>query len=88
MSVKPTPAQPSTVPPAPAGEAPKEECKSTPTRPNRDPLPPPPDQPQPKFVCEQTKVVAEPVWQGKSAEFHFTVRNEGEGPLVIRIKPG
>jgi len=49
--------------------------------------PPPADQPQPKAVCKQTKVVAAPVWQGKTAEFTFTLSNEGQAPLAIRVKP-
>jgi hypothetical protein len=48
--------------------------------------PPPPDKPQPKIECKQKKVVAEDVWQGKPAEFNFTLTNAGEGPLAIRIK--
>ncbi len=49
--------------------------------------PPPPDQPQPKFVCAQTRVIAEPVWQGKTVEFSFAISNEGQAPLAIRVKP-
>jgi hypothetical protein len=52
-----------------------------------DLTPPPPDQPQPKLVCKQTKMVGDPVWQGKNAVFTFTISNEGEGPLAIHIKP-
>jgi hypothetical protein len=53
-----------------------------------DLTPLPPDQPQPKFVCNPKKVVAEGVWQGQRAEFKFTIGNEGEAPLAVRIKPG
>ena len=51
-----------------------------------DLTPPAPDQPQPKLECKDKKVVAQDVWQGKSAEFNFTLTNAGEGPLAIRIK--
>lgn len=53
-----------------------------------DLTPLPPDQPQPKFVCKEKKVVTEGVWQGQRAEFKFTIGNEGEAPLAVRIKPG
>jgi hypothetical protein len=52
-----------------------------------DLTPPPPDQPQPKLVCKQTKIVSEPIWQGKEGVFKFTISNEGEAPLAIRVKP-
>jgi hypothetical protein len=52
-----------------------------------DLTPPPGDQPQPKLVCKQTKIVNEPVWQGKEGVFKFAISNEGEAPLAIRVKP-
>ena len=79
-----------------AGEPPTSQPTSQPGKagcgatggPPIDLTPPPLDQPQPKFVCDQKKVVAESVWQGKTAEFAFKIANEGEAPLAIRIKPG
>jgi translation initiation factor IF-2 len=53
-----------------------------------DLTPPPPDQPQPKFACKETKVTAEPVWKGQTAEFAFEIGNEGQVPLAIRLKGG
>jgi hypothetical protein len=50
--------------------------------------PPPPDQPQPRWVCEQPLIEAPPAWAGKPVEFTFKVRNEGEGVLNVKIKPG
>jgi len=52
-----------------------------------DLTPPPADQPQPKLVCKQTKIVADPIWQGKEGTFKFAISNEGQAPLAIRIKP-
>jgi hypothetical protein len=82
--VRTAPAQPTTRP----GEAPKKEGCGATGGPAIDLNPLPPDQPQPKFACKQKKVVTEGVWQGKTAEFSFTIGNEGEAPLAVRIKPG
>jgi cytoskeletal protein RodZ len=49
---------------------------------------PSPTGPQPRFVCKQSKIEAEPVWQGTDAIFVFEVANEGEGKLDIKIKGG
>jgi hypothetical protein len=53
-----------------------------------DLTPPPEDQPQPKFVCKELEVSAEPVWQGGKAQFEFVIANEGEAPLAILLKGG
>lgn len=65
----------------------KEADAKTPGATAIDLNPPPPDQPQPKLVCKQTKIVNEPVWQGKEGVFTFTISNEGKAPLAIRVKP-
>ncbi len=77
--------QPATTQP---GAPPKKEGCGATGGPAIDLNPPPPDQPQPKFACQQKKVVTEGVWQGKTAEFSFTIGNEGEALLAVRIKPG
>jgi hypothetical protein len=53
-----------------------------------DLTPPAPELPQPKYVCKEPKITATPIWSGQTAEFKFTVANEGEGPLAIRLKGG
>lgn len=53
-----------------------------------DLTPPPPDQPQPRLVCPEPKVTLEPLWANETAVFAFVVRNEGEGPLNIRLRGG
>ena len=53
-----------------------------------DLTPPRLDEPQPKFVCRETKLVSAGVWQGETAEFTFQLANEGEGPLNIRLRGG
>jgi hypothetical protein len=53
-----------------------------------DLTPPPPDQPQPKFVVNQMKCEAKPVWRGTPLEFSFEVTNAGEAPLAVRMKGG
>jgi hypothetical protein len=58
----------------------KDAQKATPT--------PSPTGPQPHFVCKQSKIEAEPVWQGTDAVFVFEIANEGEGKLDIKIKGG
>jgi hypothetical protein len=80
------PAQPATTT-QPTSQPAKAGCGAA-GGPPIDLTPPPVDQPQPKLVCQQKKVAAENVWQGKTAEFAFTIANEGEAPLAIRIKPG
>jgi uncharacterized membrane protein len=74
--------------PTPDGQAPKKEGCGATSGPAVDLTPLPEDQPQPKFACKQKKVVAEQAWQGKQVEFTFTVGNEGEAPLAIRLKGG
>lgn len=49
---------------------------------------PNPEGPQPKFVCETTKVELDPLWRGTKAVFPFDIRNDGEGPLQIQLKGG
>ena len=49
---------------------------------------PSPDGPQPVFVCKETKVDVGELWRGANAEFNFTIGNEGEGELHIRLKGG
>lgn len=44
--------------------------------------------PQPLFVCKEPKVDIGEIWRGADAEFTFTVANEGEGELHIRLKGG
>jgi hypothetical protein len=81
------PAQPAAAAQPGVDELAKKEGCGAPDDQKTELTPPPPDQPQPKFVCAQTKVIAEPVWQGKTAEFSFAIRNEGQAPLAIRVKP-
>lgn len=50
--------------------------------------PPPPDAPQPKFACATKKSVIENIWRGEKANFEWEIKNEGEGPLQIRIRKG
>lgn len=92
QAVKPSPppGKPAAATPPEAADPTKKESCSTPPNPASlapELTPPPPDQPQPKMVCKQVKVVGEPVWEGTLGEFTFTVSNEGEAPLAIRIKP-
>lgn len=51
-------------------------------------VPPPPDAPQPKFVCKEQSVMAEPVWSGQQALCVFMITNEGQGALQIQLKGG
>lgn len=53
-----------------------------------DLTPPPPDQPQPVWSCENETVELNNIWSGQQAEFVFKIKNEGEGPLNIRLKGG
>ena len=74
--------------PADAAQAPaKEGCGAT-SGEAIDLTPPPVDQPQPKFACAERKAVAEGTWGGKAAEFTFTIGNDGEVPLAVRLKGG
>jgi hypothetical protein len=43
---------------------------------------------QPRWVCDQTTVKAEPVWEGKPVTFVFAFRNEGAAPLRVQAKGG
>lgn len=63
-------------------------CGPTETSHTVDLTPPRLDEPQPKFVCQETKLVSAGVWQGETAEFTFQLANEGEGPLNIRLRGG
>ena len=49
---------------------------------------PSPDGPQPRWVCKQQTVTADPVWAGTKAEFVFEIANEGEADLQIKLKGG
>jgi hypothetical protein len=49
---------------------------------------PSPDGPQPRWVCEQPTITADPVWYGRPLDFVFEIRNEGEGDLRIQLKGG
>jgi hypothetical protein len=49
---------------------------------------PSPDGPQPRWVCKQPKITADPVWGSKSLDFVFEISNEGEGDLQIQLKGG
>jgi hypothetical protein len=79
-------AKPPTGQPAAAGKPAKKEGCGASGNATVDLNPPSPDKPQPKFECKQKKIVADDVWQGKMAQFKFTLTNAGEGPLAIRIK--
>jgi hypothetical protein len=43
---------------------------------------------QPRWACDQIRVVGEPVWLGKPASFTFVIRNQGTADLHIRAKGG
>ena len=61
-------------------------CGSTPGK-TAGPTPNP-DGPQPKYVCKEPKNSIGEIWRGTNAEFVFTIGNEGEGDLQIRLKGG
>jgi hypothetical protein len=42
----------------------------------------------PRFACDSMVSKGEPIWQGKSAVFAFTIRNEGQSDLHIHAKGG
>lgn len=44
--------------------------------------------PQPRWVCKEQTVTADPVWAGEKAEFVFEIGNEGEADLQIKLKGG
>jgi hypothetical protein len=55
--------------------------------PSREPEPKPsPEGPQPRWVCKQPKITADPVWSGGQVDFVFEIANEGEGDLKIKLK--
>ncbi len=88
-AAEPLPGPEAAAPAAGVADATKKEgcCPSDSKKEVVDLTPPPADQPQPKLVCKQTKIVSDPVWQGKEGAFTFTISNEGEAPLAIRVKP-
>jgi hypothetical protein len=43
---------------------------------------------QPRWVCDQTTVKAEPVWEGKPVTFKFAFRNEGQAVLRVKARGG
>jgi|GEM_PF-7119868 len=44
--------------------------------------------PHPKYVCQAPKCVLDPIWRGTDAVFTFTIGNEGEADLQIRLRGG
>ena len=55
---------------------------------SKNPVPTPsPDGPQPRWVCEP-KITADPVWGGKTLDYVFKIRNEGEADLQVQLKAG
>jgi hypothetical protein len=49
---------------------------------------PNPEGPQPKYICKETTNNLGEIWRGVTAVFTFTIGNEGEGALQIRLKGG
>lgn len=49
---------------------------------------PAPHGPQPRWVCKQPSITAEPAWGGKSIDFVFEISNEGAGILRFRLRRG
>lgn len=87
-TAKPASPAAATVAQAGTAEAPKKEGCGATTGDPIDLTPPPTDQPQPKFACATRKVVSEGTWGGKSADFTFTIGNDGQAPLAVRLKGG
>jgi hypothetical protein len=55
----------------------------------RPPPPEPsPEGPQPRYVCKEPKITAEPVWHGAHLDYVFEIGNEGEGDLRILLRGG
>lgn len=87
VSAKPPPGVEKVSPPKRAARAPRQARPSK--RTSVTPMPMAnPDGPQPKWACEETEVVMEPMWQGGSVECIFKIRNEGKSDLTIRAKGG
>ncbi len=54
---------------------------------SKEPDPQPsPEGPQPRWVCKEPQITAEPAWSGKQVDFVFEIANEGEGDLKIKLK--
>lgn len=85
-----TPAQPtSKTPPAPAPQPTTQATSDCHTPASTDPLEPPPaGSPQPRYVCKAPSVTVDNVWRGQTANFAFTVANEGQATLRLRLKGG
>ncbi len=87
VSAKPPPSVKKASPPKRAALAPRRARPSK--RTSVTPMPMAnPDGPQPKWACEETEVVMEPMWQGGSIQCIFKIRNEGKSDLTIRAKGG
>lgn len=43
---------------------------------------------QPRFVCEQREILADPVWPPKRLGFTYEIANEGDADLLIRLRGG
>ena len=46
------------------------------------------ENPEARWVCEQTTVTKDPIWQGKPLTFAFEIRNEGTADLKIKARGG
>lgn len=46
------------------------------------------DNPEAGWLCEQTTVTKDPIWQGKPLTFAFEIRNEGTADLKIKARGG
>jgi len=54
----------------------------------RTPMSARPDGPLPRWVCPETNIKIEPVWNGDQIECAFMIRNEGKGDLRIKARGG
>jgi hypothetical protein len=46
------------------------------------------DGPLPKYVCQQPIIQLDPLWAGAKITATWTIKNEGEGDLQIKVKGG
>ncbi len=88
----PEPAGPAAPTVAPTGErpaAPSDAPAATPAPPAKpmELVPPLEGTPQPRVVSRTPVVHLDDVWKGQPAVFRFELANEGEAPLLIRVKP-
>ena len=44
--------------------------------------------PAPSWTCVAQTITLEPVWQGKSMEYDFLIRNTGQADLTIQLRKG